>query len=271
MNELVPLHSDFEVLERWGKLAKEAGILPKEINVAQAALMVQAGRELGLPPCQSLRSFYIVNGRLAMKVELQLALARKVGVKLAKLEEGADYCQVTLVRGEEAVTTRFSDADAKRAGLLDQGYSWARYPREMRRWRAIGAALRLIAPDVVLGLLSPEEAESIPPLESETVEDVDGAEPEPEAQPEPQPAPTQPNGTWQELKPKLRQLGFTEAEMVELAKGIRRASARPDAVSRVIHDAQSKEDAVQGLGVLGIEFPKEVEVHGDRRKRVVAG
>ena len=254
MTELVPLHSDFEVLERWGKLAKDAGILPKEINVAQAALMVQAGRELGLPPCQSLRSFYIVNGRLAMKVELQLALARKVGVKLAKLEEGADYCEVTLVRGDEAVTTRFSDADAKRAGLLDQGYSWARYPREMRRWRAIGAALRLIAPDVVLGLLSPEEAESIPPDEMEPPRAIDNGADDELAEEPTEEAVVNGNPSPQEVKAKLDELGFTKPEAIALRAKIKEAGADPRDAAVVVMRATSKAEAMEALRTLGIRF-----------------
>jgi hypothetical protein len=259
MNELVPMHSDFDVLERWGKLAKEAGILPKEVNVAQAALMVQAGRELGLPPCQSLRSFYIVNGRLAMKVELQLALARKVGVKIARLEEQNDYCEVTLVRGDESVTTRFSDADAKRAGLLDQGYSWARYPREMRRWRAIGAALRLIAPDVVLGLLSPEEAESIPPLDAEPEAMEQVAEPTEASEPlgnGTEASEPNANGTVspEELKAKLAELGFTRPEAIALRAKIKEAGADPRDAAVVVMSASSKAEAVQALRTLGIRF-----------------
>jgi hypothetical protein len=264
MNELVPMHSDFDVLERWGKLAKEAGILPKEVNVAQAALMVQAGRELGLPPCQSLRSFYIVNGRLAMKVELQLALARKVGVKIGRLEEQNDYCEVTLVRGEESVTTRFSDADAKRAGLLDQGFSWARYPREMRRWRAIGAALRLIAPDVVLGLLSPEEAESIPPLdaEPEAMEQVakptEASEPEAMEQVAKPTEASEPHGNGnvspEELKAKLAELGFTRPEAIALRAKIKEVGADPRDAAVVVMSASSKAEAVQALRTLGIRF-----------------
>ena len=47
---------------------------------------------------------------------------------------------------------------------METGGAWERYGRQMLRWRAIGDALRLIAPDLVMGLLDPVEAESIGPV-----------------------------------------------------------------------------------------------------------
>jgi hypothetical protein len=42
----------------------------------------------------------------------------------------------------------------------------------MLRWRAIGDALRIIAPDIVMGLLDPDEASSLAPVDSESWEQV---------------------------------------------------------------------------------------------------
>jgi hypothetical protein len=42
----------------------------------------------------------------------------------------------------------------------------------MLRWRAIGDALRIIAPDVVMGLLDPDEASSLEPVDAEAWEQV---------------------------------------------------------------------------------------------------
>jgi hypothetical protein len=117
-----------------------------------------------------------ISGRLTMTVQLQLALARqRVGVRVEQLTETDDSCTVTLARDGERITCTYTLADARRAGL-ERSHGWQKYPRQMLRWRAIGDALRIIAPDVVMGLLSPEEAETIDISVSAT------SEPEPEPQ-----------------------------------------------------------------------------------------
>ena len=148
-------------LGQWGDFATASGIVPTGTSKHQAMGIVQAGKEMGLQPLQSLRTMNFIKGRLAMKVELQLAMARHKGVTMGKCEGDNKKCTVTLKRGEEEVTCEYTIEDGKTAGLVSTGGNWAKYPRQMLRWRAIGDALRLIAPDIVLGLLSPEEAESL--------------------------------------------------------------------------------------------------------------
>jgi hypothetical protein len=180
-----------QLSERYMTLAREAGIIPREMNAAQAQAIILAGRELGLEPLQSLRTMAFINGRLTMSVQLQLALARqRAGVRVEQLTETDDSCTVTLVRDDERITCTYTLADARRAGL-DRSHGWQKYPRQMLRWRAIGDALRIIAPDVVMGLLSPEEAETIdisvdaadnvPPAALPSAESAPESEPEPEA------------------------------------------------------------------------------------------
>ena len=154
----------YEVAEvdKWGEFAKKSGVLPSNCNQFQAAAIVQTGRELGLAPMQSIRSMCFVNGRLTMSVQLQLALAKNKGVKITNLTEKEDSCTVTLERDGEKVTCEFNAADAKKAGL-DTKDNWKKYGKQIYRWRAIGDALRLIAPDLVMGLLDPIEASSIDP------------------------------------------------------------------------------------------------------------
>jgi hypothetical protein len=186
-----------QMSEAYVRIAREAGIVPRDMNAAQVQTIVLAGRELGLEPLQSLRTMSFVNGRLCMAVQLQLALARqRAGVQIEQLEETDTRCTVTLRRGEERITCTYTLDDAKRAGI-DRQNNWQKYPKQMLRWRAIGDALRIIAPDVVMGLLSPEEAETItvepvpvPPEALPEPEPEPETEPEPESQPEPQPAPT---------------------------------------------------------------------------------
>jgi hypothetical protein len=180
-----------QLSERYMQLARQAGIIPREMNAAQAQAIILAGREIGLEPLQSLRTMAFINGRLTMSVQLQLALARqRAGVRVQQLTETDDSCTVTLARDGERITCTYTLADAQRAGL-ERSHGWQKYPRQMLRWRAIGDALRIIAPDVVMGLLSPEEAETID-ISMGATDDVSpaalpSAESEPESEPEPEP------------------------------------------------------------------------------------
>jgi len=151
-------------LAAWGDLAKKSGVVPPSTSREQAMAIVQTGRELGLQPFQSLRSMSFISGRLTMSVQLQLALAKRQGVRLESLNETNESCSVTLGRGDERITCTYTIDDARKAGLVKPGGAWEKYGRQMLRWRAIGDALRLIAPDLVMGLLDPIEAESIGPV-----------------------------------------------------------------------------------------------------------
>jgi hypothetical protein len=149
-------------------------MIPPDINDPQAMIIIAAGQEMGLQPLQALRTMSFIRGRLCMTVQLQLAMARqRAGVRIETLEETADgnAVTVTLVRDGERVTVTYTLDDAERAGLADQR-NWRLYPRQMLRWRAIGDALRIIAPDVVMGLLDPEEASSLDPVDAEAWEQI---------------------------------------------------------------------------------------------------
>ncbi len=150
----------------WLELGKSAGHLPANTTREQVAAIVLTGKDLGLGPMQSLATMCFIKGRLAMEVEAQLAVARRGGVRLPKgwLKEEDGSCTVTLARGEEDVTITYTIEDAKKAGLLYKD-NYKHYPRQMLRWRAIGDALRLLAPDLILGLLAPIEAETLDPVD----------------------------------------------------------------------------------------------------------
>jgi len=156
------------------RMARSAGMIPPDINDPQAMIIIAAGQEMGLQPLQSLRTMSFIRGRLTMTVQLQLAMARqRAGVRVETLQEAENgsAVTVTLVRDGERVTVTYTLDDARRAGLADQR-NWRLYPRQMLRWRAIGDALRIVAPDVVMGLLDPDEASSLDAVDSDAWEQV---------------------------------------------------------------------------------------------------
>ena len=66
-------------------------------------------------------------------------------------------------RGDtEPVISRFSMADAKRAGLAGKSGPWSQYPRRMLQMRARGFCLRDAFPDILRGVITAEEAQDYP-------------------------------------------------------------------------------------------------------------
>ncbi|OYT72741.1 MAG: hypothetical protein CFK49_10770 [Armatimonadetes bacterium JP3_11] len=236
-------------LKEWADFARQAGIVPRDLNPYQVMTIIEAGREVGIPPLQALRSISIINGRVVMSVQLQLALARAKGVRVVALTETEGACDVTLKRGEETVSTRYTLEDARKAGLIRNGSSWEKYPRQMLRWRAIGDGLRIIAPDATAGFLSPEEAESIPPIDAEVLYE---ALPEPTHEPEPEPAP----------RPQRRRRengngGDTEANALKAE--IRELCEKAGYQAQAFREFLLERYGVRALGDLSIEQLREVK------------
>lgn len=162
MSNEMAVKGGVQYIESWANFAESAGLIPQGTTTYQAMAIIQAGKEMGLQPLQSLRSMNFIKGRLVMSVQLQLALAKSTkNVIVENLEESDDFCKVVLKRGDEVIACEYTVEDAKKAGLIKPDGNWIKYQRQMLRWRAIGDALRIICPDLVMGLLSPEEAESI--------------------------------------------------------------------------------------------------------------
>ena len=56
--------AEIVTLQEWGKIALQTGMLPKDTNISQAMAMVQAGKEMGLHPLQSVRCMSFIRGRI---------------------------------------------------------------------------------------------------------------------------------------------------------------------------------------------------------------
>lgn len=148
---------------------------PSNIFVA-----VNWGIEIGLSPMQSLQSIAVINGRPSIWGDSALALVRGSG-KLESIKETQTETEATCTVkrvGEPEVTTRFTMADANKAGLVNRSPVWKAYPKRMLQMRARSFALRDVFTDVLKGIGIVEEvkdsidveAESPSPVEAPKVE-----------------------------------------------------------------------------------------------------
>lgn len=161
----------FDDAFRFSKMVASSDFAPKDFKgkPESCLLAIQHGSEVGLSPMQSLQSIAVINGRPTIWGDAALALvqASPVCEYVREYTEG-DGDNLTAVceakrRGYPAPTiSRFSMADAKRAGLAGKSGPWSQYPARMLALRARGFALRNAFADALRGLITAEEAQDYP-------------------------------------------------------------------------------------------------------------
>ena len=161
----------FDDAMRFSTMVAKSDFAPKDFKGKPEAclLAIQHGSEVGLSPMQSLQSIAVINGRPTIWGDAALALVQSSPVceYVREYTEG-DGDNLTAVceakrRGYPAPTvSRFSMADAKRAGLAGKSGPWSQYPARMLALRARGFALRNAFADALRGLITTEEAQDYP-------------------------------------------------------------------------------------------------------------
>lgn len=154
-------------VERVARISTASGICRVQ-RPEEAAVILLTGRELGLSPMQSLRGIYVVNKTPVLSADLLVAVVRRSGLcsSWRVVESTTETCTITTLRvGEtEPASRTWTMADAKRAQVTGKPI-WSQYPAQMLRHRCAADLAREVYPDVVLGLYTPEEMDSIAPRE----------------------------------------------------------------------------------------------------------
>ena len=127
---------------------------------------VMLGRELGMPAMASLRSVHIIEGKHALSADLMVALVLKSGLaEYFQLIESTDKtCTFETHRkgAPKPTSLTYTIEEAEQAGLLKPTRSgkpsnWMKMQKIMLTHRAKSGLGRLVYPDVLAGLYTPEE------------------------------------------------------------------------------------------------------------------
>lgn len=166
--------ASFDDAFRFSKMVASSEFAPKDFKgkPESCLLAIQHGSEVGLSPMQSLQSIAVINGRPTIWGDAALALVQSSPVceYVREYTEGQGdnltaVCEAKR-RGYPAPTvSKFSMADAKRAGLAGKSGPWSQYPERMLALRARGFALRNAFADALRGLITAEEAQDYPQAE----------------------------------------------------------------------------------------------------------
>lgn len=161
MNLPVPAQNmlTFDEIIRQADVLAASRIIPRSYQKAPADIIAAAlaGQGFGWDVMTSLRNYHVIEGTATLRPEAMLGLVRRaghsVGIATSPNEEG--HGRTVFAHGQRADTgdqhtARFSEEDAKRAGLAGKK-NWQQYLDSMLTWRAVSQLCRVLFPDVVLG------------------------------------------------------------------------------------------------------------------------
>jgi len=155
----------------FAQMVAKSDFAPKDFKgkPESCLLAIQHGSEVGLSPMQSLQSIACINGRPSVwgDAALALVMGSPVCEYVRERVDGEGDAMVATCEAKrrgypDANVTKFSVADAKKAGLWGKSGPWTQYPKRMLQLRARGFALRDAFPDVLKGLVTAEEAQDYP-------------------------------------------------------------------------------------------------------------
>lgn len=140
------------------KTLHASGLLGSKIKSAeQAFAIIVAGAEMGLPPMLALRSLSLVEGKIVLAADSQLALFKRAGGRATFVELTVERAVLWLrhPNGDEH-TEEWTRAMAGAAEVLKKD-NWKKYPLAMMRSRAITAGLKSIGFEATAGAYDPDE------------------------------------------------------------------------------------------------------------------
>ncbi len=192
-NELVKRQQlSVEQIAALSKDLSQSSLLPAELKGKEANIMfaIMTGAELGLSPMASIRGIHVVEGRPTLAADTMLAVILNSGAaEYFELVEStarqATYRTKRVGSKQEVVYTYTLD-DAHQAKLLKSGSGWEKHPKNMLRARCISMLARVVYPDILAGIYTPEEIKESrngDVIEAEYVTTSVGTETEPEELP----------------------------------------------------------------------------------------
>jgi len=133
----------------------------KPLTVQDVWSIMVKGYEVGFEPMASMDLVHLIDGKPTIAPQGMLALVYASGLlESIKIEGNEQQCVVTVKRkGQPVHVETFTRAHAVAMGLDDKA-NWKKQFAVMLRWRCISAAFRLVFPDIIQGMYTPEELQA---------------------------------------------------------------------------------------------------------------
>jgi hypothetical protein len=156
----IPSVSEFGVMKETASMLVQTGFLPGAIKTPEQAIaIILTGRELGIGTMAALNTINVIQGKPTVSPQLMLALIERSGqladIQIEPHNGGAVRCTMKR-KGRSPHTEIFGDAEAAAMQLSGKD-NYKKQKQTMYRWRAVAACARVVFPDVITGLYTPDE------------------------------------------------------------------------------------------------------------------
>ena len=154
-----------EAIKVMGSMIAESGMFGCQKHEQGMVLAMQCLAE-GKAPLELAKTYHIVEGKLSMRADAMLGRFLTTGGKVKWLERTNDKVSANFSHGDnENVLIEASIEDMKKNGVaMDKTgkylkANWQKFPRQMLTARVISEGVRLLAPQLIAGVYTPEEVQ----------------------------------------------------------------------------------------------------------------
>ena len=152
-------------LRQFAADAASSRMFPQIATAEQAVIVIAWGQNLGVPAVIALSQAYVVHGRVGWGAQFIAGLVKTSPSCEKFYVSETDDKHATVVykrQGEPEGRYTFTFDMAERRGLTRATRSgepsmWAKIPATMCRWAAMRECARMVWPDVVTGVYTPDE------------------------------------------------------------------------------------------------------------------
>lgn len=152
-----PIHA----VERLGEMIATSGLFGCTKIEQGQVLALQCISER-MPPLELAKTYHLIEGKLSMRSDAMLAKFQLSGgkVRWVRRDDKIVEAVFSMAGSELPFVAKFDDFVANGVAVNSKGQikdNWRKFPRQMLTARVVSEAVRLLAPQIVFGVYTPEE------------------------------------------------------------------------------------------------------------------
>ena len=152
-----PIMMPIKEMEAVAKYVVNSGFWPAYTKLDQVIPLMMKAQSKGMHIIDAMDMFDVIQGKVTMKADAMLAEFNRRGGKWQWNKSDDQVASASAVHWNGVKTVvQYTIEDARKEGLANRG-SWVKMPKIMLRKRCVSNGLRMVAPEIVLGIYTPEE------------------------------------------------------------------------------------------------------------------